>query len=216
MAIFSPWLEIAGSRHITGQGVLARNLARGGDLAAVGTLLGVIEPVKEYRRESLHQNTQLSPLTRVSDTAQPESFEARRVNRAIDAFIADAPRFAAGADGLSATFSRWRDVGPALVPALASSPALAETGTMASDLGALGSLGLDALAYVRSGGAPPTSWADAAFARIKTMEAPRAETQFAMLSGLRLLVAAADLRASLDPAAIDAWRAKVKERSGAK
>ena len=41
MALFSPWLEIAGSRHITGQGILVRNLAKGGDVAAVGTLIGL-------------------------------------------------------------------------------------------------------------------------------------------------------------------------------
>ena len=72
MALFSPWLEIAGSRHITGQGILVRNLAKGGDVAAVGTFIGLIEPVKEYKRGELHKSTQFSPLTRVSDTAQPD------------------------------------------------------------------------------------------------------------------------------------------------
>ena len=168
MALFSPWLEIAGSRHITGQGILVRNLAKGGDVAAVGTLIGLIEPVKEYKRGDLHKTTQFTPLTRVSDTAQPESFEARRVNRAIDALVADAPRFSLSADNLAATFSRWRDAGPAISAAQAGSPALAEAGTMPDDMTALGTLGLEALAYLRNGSAPPDGWADAALARIKT------------------------------------------------
>jgi hypothetical protein len=71
---------------------------------------------------------------------------------------------------------------------------------MASDLGSLGSLGLEALAYLRGGSGAPEGWGDAALAKIKTAEAPRAETEFEMLSGMRLLVAAADQRAALDPA----------------
>jgi hexosaminidase len=216
MALFSPWLEIAGSRHITGQGILVRNLAKTGDAAAVGTFIGLIEPVKEYRRESLHKNTQFSPLTRVSDTAQPESFEARRVNRAIDALVSDAPRFSLNADNLASTFTRWRDAGPAISAAQAGSPALAEAGTMPQDMTALGTLGLEALAYLRDGSAPPDGWTDAALARIKTAETPRAECEFAMLSGLRMLVAAADQRAALDPTDVQAWQGKVKERAGLK
>ena len=216
MALFSPWLEVAGSRHITGQGILVRNLAKGGDVAAVGTLIGLIEPVKEYKRGDLHKTTQFTPLTRVSDTAQPESFEARRVNRAIDALVADAPRFSLSADNLAATFSRWRDVGPAISAAQAGSPALAEAGTMPDDMTALGTLGLEALAYLRNGSAPPDGWADAALARIKTAEAPRAECQFAMLSGMRLLVAAADQRAAFDSSDAAGWQVKVKARAGVK
>jgi hexosaminidase len=216
LALFSPWLEIAGSRHITGQGILVRNLAKGGDIAAVSTLIGVIEPVKEYRRGDLHKSTQFTPLTRVSDTAQPESFEAHRVNRAIDALVADAPRFSLNADNLATTFSRWRDVGPAISAAEAGSPALAEAGTMPEDLAALGTLGLEALAYLRNGTAPAEGWADAALARITTAETPRAECQFAMLSGLRLLVAAADQRAGFDPSDAAGWQAKVKTRAGVK
>jgi hexosaminidase len=216
MAIFSPWLEIAGSRHITGQGILIRNLARNGDVAAVGTLIALIEPVKEYRRGELHKSTQFSPLTRISDAAQPESFESHRVNRAIDGLLSDAPRFALNADNLASTFSHWRDVGPAVVAAQAGSPALAEAGTMPADLTALGTMGLEALAYLKNGSAPPDGWADAALARIKIAEEPRAETQFAMLSGMRLLVAAADQRAALDPSDVAGWQTKVRTRAGVK
>lgn len=216
MALFSPWLEIAGSRHITGQGVLVRNLAKNGDVSAVGTLIGLIEPVKEYKRGNLHKSTQFTPLTRVSDTAQPESFEARRVNRAIDALVADAPRFSLNADNLAATFGRWRDAGPAVSAAQAASPALAEAGTMPSDMAALGTLGLEALAYLRNGSAPPDGWADAAMSRIKAAEAPRAECEFAMLSGMRLLVAAADQRAALDPSDAGGWQQKVRTRASGK
>lgn len=87
---------------------------------------------------------------------------------------------------------------------------------MPEDLNALGTLGLEALAYLRTSSAPPEGWADAALARIKTAEEPRAETEFAMLNGLRRLVAAADLHASLDPTDLASWQAKVKDRSGVK
>jgi hypothetical protein len=115
MALFSPWLEIAGSRHITGQGILVRNLAKGGDVAAVGTLIGLIEPVKEYRRGSLHKSTQFSPLTRVSDTAQPESFE-EAVGYAIDlggetdSIGAMTGAIAGARHGASAIPARWKSV----------------------------------------------------------------------------------------------------------
>ncbi len=216
MAALSSWLEMAGSRHVTGQGILLRNLANSGDVAAVGTLVALVEPVKEYRRGSLHKSTQFSPLTRLSDTAQPESVESRRVNQAIGSVVADAPRFAIGADALATTFARWRDVGPAIAAAQAGSPALAEAGTMPADLTALGTMGLEALAFLRNGSAPPEGWADAAFTRIKAAEPPRAETQFAMLDGMRLLVAAADQRAALDPSAVADWQAKVKARAAGK
>jgi hypothetical protein len=130
--------------------------------------------------------------------------------------MTDAPRFSLNADNLAATFSRWRDAGPAISAAQAGSPALAEAGTMPGDMTALGTLGLEALAYLRNGSAPPDGWADAALARIKTAEEPRAETQFAMLSGMRLVVAAADQRAALIRPTAAGWQAKVKTRAGVK
>jgi hypothetical protein len=102
------------------------------------------------------------------------------------------------------------------VAAQAGSPALAEAGTMPADLTALGTMGLEALAYLKNGSAPPDGWADAALARIKIAEEPRAETQFAMLSGMRLLVAAADQRAALDPSDVAGWQTKVRTRAGVK
>jgi len=87
---------------------------------------------------------------------------------------------------------------------------------MPGDMTALGTLGLEALAYLRNASAPPDGWADAALARIETAEAPRAECEFAMLSGMRLLVAAADQRAAFDPADAAGWQAKVKSRAGVK
>ena len=216
LAVISPDLELAGSRHRTGQDLLLRNLARGGDPRALGLIVDLVEPVKDYERGQLRAQTQSTPLTRVVDTALPDSLESRRVSRAIDGLVADVPRGQLGRESLAATFASWRDVRPAIDPMVAGNPALGEIAPLADDLSALGRMGLEALAYLEGTVAPPPDWANAALARIKAAAAPRGEVAFAMLPAMRTLVAAADLRMSFQPAAAADWASKVKDRAAGK
>ena len=216
LAVVSADLELAGSRHRTGQDLLMRNLSRGGDPHTLALVVDLVEPVKDYERGQLQAQTQSTPLTRVVDTALPDSLEARRVSRAIDALVADVPRAQLGRESLAATFAAWRDVRPAIDPMVAANPALEEIAPLADDLSALGRMGLEALVYLDGTAAPPSGWADAALARIKASDAPRGQVAFAMLPAMRTLVAAADLRTSYQSTTAADWAAKVKARAAGK
>ena len=217
MALFSPWLEIAREPahhrpgHTRAEPRERRRRRGGGHTHRADRARQRIQA----RRPS--QEHAILAADAISDTAQPESFEARRVDRAIDGLVADAPRFSLNADNLATTFSalarrRSGDLrGAGRFACARRGRARCPTTWPRS-----GRSCLEALAYLRNGSAPPDGWADAALARIKSAEAPRAETQFAMLSGMRLLVAAADQRGAFDPSDAAGWQAKVKARADVK
>ncbi len=73
LAVTSVRLEEVGLTHEKNQAVLLRRLAQGRDIGPLQTLVSVVEPVKEYRRNQQRPQTMLSPLTGLIDAARPDS-----------------------------------------------------------------------------------------------------------------------------------------------
>jgi hexosaminidase len=88
LAVIDVQLEELGLTHRKNQAMLLRRLANSQDIAALQTLVSVIEPVKEYRRYQLRPQTMLSPLTGLIDAAQADAPDARVFNRAVDEMLA--------------------------------------------------------------------------------------------------------------------------------
>jgi hexosaminidase len=137
LALVSASLDEAGSLHERNQSVMLRHLV-GANLEAPGvsslrTLIGLLEPVKHYRRgEQQPWGNQLAPLIYLADAAMPESAASRRfaasvermlfapggIDRAQAACAADTlDAWGAAArevaDKLSVTYELWEPVAPA-------------------------------------------------------------------------------------------------------
>ncbi|HJQ30864.1 MAG TPA: family 20 glycosylhydrolase, partial [Pyrinomonadaceae bacterium] len=210
LAVVSVQLEELGLTHERNQAMMLRRLARGADEAPLRTLVSIIEPVKEYRRYQQRPQTMLSPLTGLIDATRPDSDEGRRFNAAVDALLADAPRFASHAEQLRDTLTAWRDAGPDLAALVERSPALHEAGPLATDLPALGTTGLEALSYLTRGSAPTAEWRDKALAALEQAAKPKAALEFVVIEGLRQLVVAAYEQPRLRQMSAADWKAQVK------
>jgi hexosaminidase len=196
----STWLEQLGLTHEKNVGVLARQLANGGDAAAVQTLASVVEPVEGYKRSQEFKKahgsapTQQWPLTRLVDAAWPDSRERYRVDALVTRLLADGPEYERGRSELQATFTRWQQAASALPPLIDSAPALHEARPLATRLRATADAGLAALSWLGQGGAPGQEWTDATLAQLNGAAEPVAEVELVVVAPVRRLVEAAARR----------------------
>lgn len=190
LAVISVQLEELGLTHIKNQAVLLRRLTQNKDISALQTLVSVVEPVKEYHRYQVRPQTMLSPLSGLVDAAQADAAGARKFNRMIDEMLAD-ENFSANSAKIRQTFTEWREAGTELAPVIANSPALTEAKPLAADLEKLGEIGLEAFFYLEKNVAPTVDWRDKQLAALDQISKPKAALEFAVLSGVKKLVAAA-------------------------
>nr|MDQ3804929.1 family 20 glycosylhydrolase [Acidobacteriota bacterium] len=210
LAVVSVRLEELGLTHEKNQAMMLRRLAGGRETGPLQTLVSVVEPVKEYRRYQQRPQTMLSPLTGLIDAARPDSEAARRFASAVDALLADAPRFDAHAMQLRTTLTQWRNAGPELEAMIDRSPGLHEARPLAKDLAELGTTGLEALSYISRGVAPPAEWRDARLAALDAAAKPKAALEFPVVPSVRQLVVAAYELPRLGQMTPAAWREQVK------
>jgi len=155
------------------------------------TLASIIEPVKRYRRYQMRPQTMLSPLTGLVDAARPDSETARHFNSNVDAFLADAPRFALYRSDLERTLAEWQTASRGLGSMIDQSPALQEARPLANELSDIAEAGLEAMSYLTSGDAPTTEWRQAQLAKLDEAAKPKAALEFVVITSVRKLVVAA-------------------------
>ena len=210
LAVTSVRLEELGLTHERNQAMMLRRLAQGRDTTSLETLVSVVEPVKEYRRYQQRPQTMLAPLTGLIDAALPDSRAARRFAADVDGLLSDAPRFEGHAMKVHETLARWRDAGPELEALMDASAGLHEARPFAKDLSDLGTIGLEALSFLRKGVAPPVEWRDARLAALDAIAKPKAALELRVVADVRQLVVAAAELPRLGQMAPAEWRAQVK------
>ncbi len=190
LAVIDFQLEELGLTHRKNQAMLLRRLAKSQDIAALQTLVSVIEPVKEYRRYRLRPQTMLSPLTGLIDAAQADAPGARKFNKAVDALLAG--RAAENAAKIRSMLNDWRAAESDLLKIMENSPALAEAGQLATDFRRLNQIALDALDSVENRVARrDAAWRDASLKTLDEIAKPKAALEIMVVSGVRKLVNAA-------------------------
>ena len=191
LSVVSRQLEELGLTQEKNYGMMLRRLAAREDTGSLRTLASIIEPVKQYRRYQQRPQTMLSPLTGLVDAARPDSDTARRFNSDIDAFLADAPRFALNRSELEHTLAEWQTASRALGPMIDQSPALQEARPLANDLSVIAAAGLEAMSYISSGDAPAIDWRQTQLAKLDEAAKPKAALEFVVMTSVRKLVIAA-------------------------
>jgi hexosaminidase len=202
-------LEELGLTHEKNRDMMLRRIARSKDIGPLKTLVSVIEPVKEYRRNRERNATMLSPLTRLIDAARPDSEAARRFESLVEGLLADPPHFHRNQDRIKVVLSEWREVRPGLDAIIGKSPILREAEQLSRDLAEIGSAGLEAISYLAADVAPPEGWREARMAMLDEAAKPKAEVEFAIIGPVRKLVILAAEMPGLKSIPTSEWKARV-------
>jgi hexosaminidase len=202
-------LEELGLTHEKNVEMMLRRMAGTKEVGPLKTLVSVVEPVKEYRRNQGRTATMLSPLTRFIDTARPDSEAGRRFTALVDGLLADAPVFLRNQDRIKTVLTEWRDIRPALDAMIERSPILREAEQLPRDLSEIGTAGLEALSYLAADVAPPDGWREAKMGVLEQAAKPKAEVEFAMIGPVRKLIILAAEMPGLKSIPQSQWRDRV-------
>lgn len=168
-------LDYLGLTHNSNLTPMLTRLAPGADLR---TLIDVVEPVKGYKRGSSGTKyTQQTPLTRLVDAARPDSDAARHFAAAIAAY-----NWPLVTEKLSA----WKAY------RLPSAAAVQEAAPVARNLNALGTIGLEVLAYKQSSSHPPAGWVTTKVTELTAFKKPYAELLLIPVDAVIALVKSLD------------------------
>ena len=202
-------LEELGLTHNRNTDMMLRRLAGTKEIGPLKTLLSVVEPVKEYRRARAHPATMLTPLTRLIDAALPDSEAARRFAGLIDGMMLDAPYLRRNQDVIKSILIEWRSVRPTLDAMIDKSPVLREAEQLSGDLSDIGTIGLEALAYLAADLTPPEQWRESRMARLEQASKPKAEVEFAVIRSVKNLVVLAAELVNLKGTPSQQWKDRV-------
>src|SRR5690349_1655450 len=190
LAVVSLQLEELGLQHKKNPEMMLRRLVRNDDIGPLRTLVSVIEPVKEYRRNEQRPQTMLSPLTGVVDATLPDSETARKFSWMVDAFLADAPRYQLYRAEISQALADWQTSGATLEPLIDRSPSLKEVKPLATNLSVLGETGLEAMSYLKLGMPSTSEWRTAAQLKMDEAAKPSGALEFVIVPSVRKLIVA--------------------------
>jgi hexosaminidase len=202
-------LEELGLTHEKNVDMMLRRLAGTKEIGPLKTLVSVVEPVKEYRRNSSRTATMLTPLTRLIDAARPDSEAGRRFAALVDGLLSDAPHFRRNQELIRRALAEWRDVRPALDVMIVRSPILREAEQLPRDLSEIGAAGLEALSYLAADVAPPAAWREARMATLDEAAKPKAEVEFAIISPVKKLIVLAAEMPGLKSIPHSQWKERV-------
>ena len=207
-------LEQDGLRHESSTAKMMRQVTGTPELGPLNVLAQVAEPLGiSYREDLLPGETQLTPLTHLTDALVPDAPFRRQFASLVNQLLNDAPRFSAGGDELAKNFRAWRDLPPAFHAIAAQAPTLKNSEDSVIDLGKLGTSGLEALTHLQSGNAPSAQWADNALALVNAAEKPdRSLLKFSWLPSYRALILAAANLDTLKSADPQHWRQQVMQQ----
>jgi hexosaminidase len=152
-------------------------------------LASVVEPPKEYVRESLRDYDAYTPLNRLVDVVPGESRQGREFNE-LAVRIAGGHATAADFAQARQRLTLWRDNDAVLQPLLARSSLTLELAPVSLNLSHTAAIGLDALASLEARRPAPESVQQQQLAVLKKMEAPEAVLVDTIVPGVELLVRA--------------------------
>jgi hypothetical protein len=143
------------------------------------------------------------------DAARPDSAAARKFAAMVDGFLSDAPHLTRNREAIESVLTEWRDAGPMLESMIERSPILREAEQLPRDLSAIGTAGLEALAYIVSDADPPAKWRTDKLAMLEQAAKPKAEVEFAIIAPIKTLVTLAAEFRSLKKVPHAQWREHV-------
>jgi len=184
-------LDSLGLTHNTNYEPMLRRIAGSDDITSLKTLADVVEPVKDYTREQLHEAdpaTQYTPLNRLIDAARPESETAREFRLLVDSYLAQPTpdRLAQ----IRAELTAWKNNDAALQPQIARSFLLKEVAPLSANLAMLANIGLQAVGYIDQKQPAPDAWRMQSLQQIANGSKPQADLLIMIAPAVQKLVEA--------------------------
>jgi hexosaminidase len=181
-------LEARGFRVQSHSARMLRKLFPSGDLAPLESLLTVAQPPHFGQALDGKQTTQLHPLTRIVDAARPDPPARWKTERLVRQFVVDSsdpiPH-----DSLVTLMQRWKALAPVIRELAGATPAIGEAVPVADALERTSTIGLEAMAFVRSGTKPDSAWLASASADLKRFDQPQRLLRVSVVPEIRKLVA---------------------------
>lgn len=223
LAAVSAQLEDVGLLHEKNYGAMARRIL-GGNLGAdrvavtiLQALVGMIEPVKGYRRGSMQRATQFTPLTRLADVARPDSRDARVAGQKIERLLYSDWHSIDAMNALTEVFDGW-EVGGRYYSetVLNNAPLLREAPDLGLRLYECAEISREALGYLRSEQTPPAEWQARSLARIEKIAQPIASIELVIVQPIKELVIAAAEQEKRKTMSTEEWKKHVKSLAAPK
>ena len=189
LAIFSqrmPWYGLPSGAI---NRALVQRMIGNTDPSSLLVLASVVEPPKEYTRESLATYGAYTPLNKLVDAVPAESQTAREFNE-LSAKIAAGNASAADLAQARRWLTVWRDNDAALQPLLAGSSLTQELAPMSLNLKQTATIGLEALSSLEDHKPASSKVQEQQLSELKKLKAPQAVLLDAIVPGVEQLVQA--------------------------
>jgi len=180
-------LEELGLNHIKNQNMMLRRLTNGQDITAIKTLVGLIEPLKGYKRHSqgVKLNT-YAPLTRLPDAAVPDAKVARDFRFLVDDYIETNEE-----ELRVEIFNKlmvWKDNPVDMREIVKHAPMLKDAMYLSNDLQTVCTVGIQAVSKTML---HSDRWKNEAKVTLDATKKPHLECELMIISAIEKLVAAA-------------------------
>jgi hexosaminidase len=169
---------------------MLRRLTGYSDPAALQVLASVMQPPRDYARETLRPYDAFSPLNRLVDTVPPESDKAREFNE-VAARIATGKTVSGDWQKARRSLVLWRDNDAVLQPTLVKSALTAELIPLSHDLSQAATIGLLALDTLQNRLPVSAETKKKQLSELKEFEKPEAVLVNMIVPGVEVLVQAA-------------------------
>jgi hexosaminidase len=187
LAIVSEDLTYHGQPYRSVSDQMLQRMIGNADPLSLNVLASVVEPPKEYVRESLKNYDSYTPLNRMVDAVPPESDRAREF-RDLANRIAVGKATPANWQLARQWLTLWRDNDAALQPLLSQSALTAELTPVSHNLSLAAAIGLSALNSLQNHQTVNPSVRQKQISSLKSMEAPQAILLDMVVPGVEVLV----------------------------
>ncbi len=194
LAEVSRKLDWLGLTHNSSYFPMLRRIAGTDDIAAVGALADVVEPVKGYARgsSSAVPPTSAMPLNRLIDAARPESAVARHFSDLVNTLVveqtASEHASAETSQQIRSLLMLWQNNQANLQPLEAQSFLLKEVVPVSEALTGLAETGIQALDYLDKGERAPDDWKTQQLAFVQQAAQPKAQVLIMIAPAIANLV----------------------------
>jgi len=188
LAVESLRLEGEGLMQMSGPVRMMRNLAGSTQIQPLEVFVNTLQPVSFSERSQEQRPAPATVFDRLVDSVRPDPPLRHEMPILVDAAIHGDT---ASANKLDTLFHSWVAAAPALEKLEAGSPLLQEASVHIAAFPKLGSMGIEALAFLRKDTAPPAGWKDKQKAILHSAVKPSELVEFVVLAPVQKLVEAA-------------------------
>ena len=185
LAVESLRLEGEGLMHMSGPVRVMRNLAGSTQIQPLEVFINTLQPVAFHVRSREQRPAPATVFDRLVDSVRPDPLLRHEMPILVGAALHGD---AVSIGQLDTLFHSWVAAAPALDKLRANSPILQEASVHIAAWPRLGSMGIEALSYLRSGKAPPAGWQNAQKATLHDANKPSELVDFVILKPLQTLV----------------------------